>query len=241
MVPIARELASDFRVLEPFQRRREDEPLTVARHVEDLHGVVTALGEGAPPALVGSSWGAMLALAYAAEHPRAAGPLVLVGCGTFDPQARAVFEERLEQRKDPELRQRLRWLGQEVRDADERLRLSARVLLPVYSADPITDEQELEWCDARGHAETWSDMLRLQRAGVYPAAFSVIESPVLMLHGSADPHPGDLIRQSLAPYVPRLEYREWERCGHYPWIERAVRDEFFELLRTWLTRHTGDR
>jgi hypothetical protein len=35
--------------------------------------------------------------------------------------------------------------------------------------------------------------------------------------------------------MPQLEYREWARCGHYPWIERAARDDFFACLRSWLT------
>jgi hypothetical protein len=78
--------------------------------------------------------------------------------------------------------------------------------------------------------------LTVPRSGVYPAAFAASESPVL-LHGVVDPHPGRLIQASLEPYVRRLEYRDWERCGHYPWAERAAREEFFEVLRSWLTKH----
>ena len=48
-----------------------------------------------------------------------------------------------------------------------------------------------------------------------------------------------MIRASLAPYLPRLEYHEWERCGHYPWLERAVREEFFWILREWLRRQAN--
>lgn len=79
-------------------------------------------------------------------------------------------------------------------------------------------------------------MLRLQADGTYPAAFAAIESPVLMLHGAFDPHPGEMIRASLAPHIRRLEYVEWERCGHYPWIERGVREQFFATLRDKLAR-----
>ena len=46
-----------------------------------------------------------------------------------------------------------------------------------------------------------------------------------------------MIRASLAPYIPQLEYREWERCGHYPWLEKSTHDEFFSVLRTWLANH----
>ena len=83
MAPVARGLADSFWVLEPWQRGSGGEPLTVARHVADLHDLVESRGEGERPALVGSSWGAMLTLAYAAAHPEDAGPLVLVGCGKW--------------------------------------------------------------------------------------------------------------------------------------------------------------
>ena len=75
-------------------------------------------------------------------------------------------------------------------------------------------------------------MVRLQESGVYPSAFASITCPAVMLHGSYDPHPGKLIRDSLAPYIPRLEYHEFERCGHEPWVERYARDEFLSVLRT---------
>lgn len=236
MAPVARGLADSFRVLEPFQRGSGGVPLTVARHVADLHEVIETRCAGESPALVGSSWGAMLALAYAAEHPERAGPLVLIGCGTFDEAARERMRSTLEERMNDRFRRRVEQLELEFPDPDERLRAMAGLLEPLYSFD-AEREQEGEACDARGHEETWQDMLRLQREGVYPARFAAIRSPVLMLHGSFDPHPGPMIRASLERYLPQLEYREWERCGHYPWREKAVRDEFFAVLRSWLGYH----
>jgi pimeloyl-ACP methyl ester carboxylesterase len=235
MAPVARGLAGRFRVLEPFQSASGGEPLTVARHVADLCALVGSLGSGERPALVGSSWGAMLALAFAAEHPDFTGPLALVGCGTFDTGARARMQETLHARMGPELRLRLANLAEEHAGADEQLRAKARLILPLYSCDLASEELELEASDARANQETWDDMLRLQREGVYPAAFAAIRGPAIMLHGAADPHPGRMILASLKPYIPQLEYREWERCGHYPWLEKAVREEFFACLREWLS------
>ena len=239
MAPVARGLADSFRVLEPWQRGSGGEPLTVARHVADLHDLVESRGEGERPALVGSSWGAMLALAYAAAHPEDAEPLVLVGCGTFDQKAREQLQATVSQRMDDRLRLRLERLPQEIPDPDERLQLTGELLGPLYSCEFETTDLQGEACDARAHHETWEDMVRLQAQGVYPAAFSAIKGPVLMLHGAVDPHPGRMIRTSLAAYLRQLEYREWERCGHYPWLERAVRDEFFAVLREWLKRQQG--
>jgi pimeloyl-ACP methyl ester carboxylesterase len=201
--PLAAELGLSFRVLEPWQRGSGDEPLTVARHVEDLHEVV--LGCGAErPAIVGHSWGAMLALAYAAAHPCSAGPLVLVGCGTYDLASRAVLGKRRRERGTGD-----------------------------YALDEAVCRPEVEF-DFRAHQETWDDELRLQAEGVHPGSFSAIRSDVLMVHGDVDPHPGLMVRDSLRPYVPQLEYRELARCGHYPWLERHARETFFRVVREWL-------
>jgi pimeloyl-ACP methyl ester carboxylesterase len=43
--------------------------------------------------------------------------------------------------------------------------------------------------------------------------------------------------ESLRPYLPQIEYHKWERCGHYPWLEKHVHEEFFSLLSSWLTTH----
>ena len=226
MAPVARGLADMFRVLEPFQRGSGGEPLTVARHVADLRELIESRCAGERPALVGSSWGAMLALAFAAAHPDVARALVLVGCGTFDKAARARLEETLRERREPDIP-----LGGDWWQSPAFLRM--------YAYDLATTEVEVEAFDARACRETWGDMVRLQEEGVYPAAFSAIRTPVLMLHGTFDPHPGRMIEASLKPHLPQLEYREWERCGHYPWLEKAARDEFYSFLREWLTRHSS--
>jgi pimeloyl-ACP methyl ester carboxylesterase len=237
MAPVARGLSRHCRVLEPFQRRSGGPaPLTVAQHVADLAEVVENLGSSASPILVGSSWGAMLALAYGAAHPNGIAGLALIGCGTFDQSVRAELEEEVRRRIDPTTAAQLAAIANQIKDPDARLRARAETLLPRYCHDPVTLDLEDEVIDARAHEETWADMLRQQEAGVYPASFAAISSPVLMLHGKQDPHPGRRVRDSLLPYLPQLEYVEWDACGHYPWLERAVREEFFLVLGQWVDR-----
>jgi pimeloyl-ACP methyl ester carboxylesterase len=233
MAPIARELAAQYRVIEPLQRISGAEPLTVATHVRDLHDVLTTFAQE-PVHLVGSSWGAMLALAYAAEHQKHLRSVVAIGCGTFDVIARDLYKQRLNERLDATLQARIEHLDHEGLDDDEVLRRKAELLLPAYSHDLITTELEHTAVDAGGNKETWSDMLQLQARGVYPQSLAGIEAPVLMLHGALDPHPGPEIRVSLAPYIPQLEYHEWPDCGHYPWLERSTRDMFYERLTSWI-------
>ncbi len=237
LAPLARALADEFRVIEPFQRRSEPAggaPLTVARHVGDLHEVIAGRCGGERPHIVGHSWGAMLGLAYGAEHAEAARSLVLIGCGTFDEAARGRMNAIRAERMTAELRARLARLEAHYADEDERLRAMGRFHQMIDSVELVRHADESAGFDARGHEETWGDMLRLQREGVYPAAFAAVRAPVLMLHGEDDPHPGEMIRESLARAMPQLEYESFGRCGHYPWIERAARVAFLGRLREWL-------
>jgi pimeloyl-ACP methyl ester carboxylesterase len=236
---VAEGFADRFRVLEPDQRGRGPVPLSVARHVADLHEILRTGCHRPRPALVGSSWGAMLALAYAAEHPERMGPLVLIGSGTFDVEARKEYRRRIELRIDPRLRSQLAELRGSRLSGDAQLAAEARLLDAVYTVDPIAEDTGLDRVDARAHDETWTDMVRLQGEGVYPSAFRSITSPVLMLHGAQDPHPGRLIRDSLRPFLPQIEYVEWDRCGHYPWRERGIREPFFRVLKDWLGVHVS--
>ena len=239
---LARGLADTFRIIEPYQRGSGDTPLSVAQHITDLHDiVVNHTGQG-KPSLVGESWGAMLALAYSAAHPEAIGPIALVGCGTFDKKSRARITEILESRMCDNVRSELKALETQLPDHSDRLKRRYELIFGLYDYAPIDyregGESTLDTFDIRAHKETWDDMLRLQSDGTYPAAFSAIHSPVLMLHGSYDPHPGPMIRDSLLPYIPQLEYREWEKCGHRPWTEQYVRDGFFSVLKKWLALHS---
>jgi len=238
--PVARGLSAQFRAIEPFQRGRGDEPLTVSRHVEDLHELVNSVHNDSRPSIVGESWGAMLALAYASAYPDSTAALVLIGCGTFDKASRTRMNETIESRIDDRLRKRLRSLADEYPDPRDRLQAEHTLTEKIYTFDAVAADEQMELTepfDIRAHTETWNDMLELQEKGTYPAAFSTIKSLALMLHGAYDPHPGKMIYASIKAYMPQLEYHELENCGHSPWKERLARKEFFMVMKNWLLEH----
>ena len=235
--PLAEGLSISCRTLEPWQRRSGDEPLTVARHVADLHQLVVDTDGGARIAIVGHSWGAMLALCYAAAHPDQTGPIVVVGCGTFDQASSKRRREIIEERMDAELRDKLNRIETESVDPVQRFMRKVRLtrhLSDFDTIDPYAECEEWEPFDLQAHGETWDDMMRLQAENFYPQAFVSIKSPVLMVHGQYDPHPGAMIRDNLLNYIPHLEYRELERCGHYPWNEKAARDRIISITCDWI-------
>lgn len=234
VAPLARELGRQWHVFEPFQRTSGGRPLTVAAHVQDLNDLIRKCCGDGRPVLVGHSWGAMLALAYAAEYPRTPAALVLIGCGTFSSAARAEFEARLDARLTPADRASILQIGRTEADADRRFAAVGRLMTRVYAHDVEDVAEQVTVVDAQAHEETWADMVRLQREDIYPAAFTAIGVPVLMLHGEVDPHPGRLISEDLRTHIPQLQYREFPKCGHSPWLERQARQDFFETLNAWL-------
>jgi len=236
MAPLAHYLRDHFRVMEPLQRVSGSVPLTVARHVSDLYDVLRDPGQQEPVRLVGFSWGAMLALTYAARYPVDIDRLVLIGCGTFDKNSRQAYETRMAQRTEADTERIIRNLRMQLsveKDRHQRNKLFAAlgaVLTRIQSFDPLASTSAGLECDEAGFSETWEDALSLQERGVQPAEFKAIQAPVTMIHGQDDPHPGSLIFESLAPFIGNIQYRELPRCGHTPWLERQAKEKFYSLL-----------
>lgn len=229
---LAQGLSVEFSVIEPLQRSScQDEPLTVARHIADLHSVVKSISSEDLPALVGESWGAMLALAYAAEYPSTIGPIVLIGCGTFEKRSRALAAEIRKERIAA-------FIDTHPQHADDLfLNLDDQIMKWHHitdNYDPVPAMTAIESFDMKAHTETWRDMIRCQEIGWYPQVFKQIESPVIMLHGDYDPHPGKMIRDHLKIHIPQLQYVEFEKCGHNPAIEKAAKEKFYTILFDWL-------
>jgi pimeloyl-ACP methyl ester carboxylesterase len=146
------------------------------------------------------------------------------------------LQQTVAERTTPELHSQLQELSHRFPSEEERAAHAHALSDSIYTFRRARGDP-LQKVDLRGHTETWNDMVRLQEAGLYPSAFSSISCPVLMLHGSYDPHPGKMIRDGLRPFLQHLEYQELRRCGHAPWIEEYARDEFLALVRGWLWQH----
>lgn len=231
-VRIARGLSDDFRVLEPWQRTSGDVPLSVAIHIEDLRQLICFRCKNERPLLIGESWGAMLALAFAAEHTGTIAGIALIGCGTFDNASRDVMMQVRKKRileyieKHPKHKTDLELdIGHQIMKWHE--------MTDTFESLPCENEKS-EPFDMKGHTETWEDMVRCQKENIYPQSFSSVKVPTIMLHGKYDPHPGTMIRDNLRQYIPQLEFHDFERCGHDPVIEKYAREEFFVVMKDWL-------
>jgi pimeloyl-ACP methyl ester carboxylesterase len=237
MAPVARYLSGSFRVLEPLQRLSGDVPLTVALHVEDLHNVLLEIPQNKPLYLVGFSWGAMLALTYAARYPEQVNRVILIGCGTFDENSRRVYQNNMAQRIKPDMQKKIESIQARLEEEDDR-KLRNELLAElgaIYSqiqsyklCDDCVDD--VLYFDEEGIRQTWADAISLQIQNIQPAEFADIRAAVIMIHGDEDPHPGKLIYRSLLLFIYNLQYFSLSRCGHKPWIEQYAKDDFYKLL-----------
>lgn len=241
MKPVAERLGREgYLAVEPFQRSGSaEQPLTVERHIEDLAEVVDHFRPDRPAVIVGHSWGAMLGLCYAAKYPDRVGGLVLVGCGTFDKDSREVMMQRRMAKMSPGQRKRLDALENEDEQNDKALAALGAMMRDVDSYELMKVDYAIEYYDALGFRQTWQDMISLQEGGVYPQGFRAVTAPAVMLHGSEDPHPGRMIYENLKQYIPGLEFTEFSKCGHYPWLEKHAQGEFYEALLKWFNGPVG--
>ncbi len=234
MAPVCVRLGRNFRVVEPYQRSSGDVELTVNRHVDDFADVINSYCKE-KVAIVGHSWGAALALAFAAKYPDLVNRLVIIGCSTLDKNSRAVMEKIRKERIDEKIAREFEEIEAQYDDADARLGAFGAMYQRIDSYDLKRPPEKKFRCDAAGHTQSWADLMRLEDEGVYPRQFAKINSPVLMMHGDFDSHPGDMIAENLSHYLPQLEYVEFEKCGHYPWLEKAAATKFYKALQIWLT------
>jgi pimeloyl-ACP methyl ester carboxylesterase len=242
MVPVARNLCSRFRVLEPLQRTSGTVPLTVARHVKDLHDVLQEPLQAGPVRLVGFSWGAMLALTYAARYPEKIDRVILIGCGTFDKHSRQIYETNIKQRTDTDTQRHIENIQAQLTAENDRKRRNelfaefGYIYTRLQSYKPIkTDFEKVLKYDEIGFRQTWAGALSLQEQGIQPAEFEHIQALVTMIHGDNDPHPGPLIYKTLTKFICDIKYLELSRCGHKPWIEIEAKNEFYKILTECLT------
>jgi proline iminopeptidase len=232
LAPLAALLHGEFTVVRFDQRgcgrsTSSSGPFTIGQAVDDMDQVRSALGFGRW-AVAGHSWGAELAVRYAARHPdRVTAVAYIAGVGAGN-GFRDPYEAELGRRLGPD---RERWA----------------VLSAIPDADRTAAEERerclLQWrtdfspsSDAGGHAlalwetrppgaainiaakrELWNDR---ETEDLLRAAARVT-CPVTMIFGSDDPRPWRAA-DSLLAALPDASRTVLTEAGHAPWAERPT-------------------
>jgi proline iminopeptidase len=221
-----------------------EEQLSVQRSVADLEELRAALDEqhGGHERwiVIGHSFGASLALAYAGAHPErvaALGFLSGTGIGDWHADYRAERTRRRRVAGITEEIARLDALGQSGRTWEQEVRWRTLQWATDFAdtADGLVRAERLAAVDLT--IEHSANQLLAADPAVGDtarlAALARIEAPVWFVHGLADPRPVASVA-ALAAHARRGRKRIIEGAGHYPWIERPerTREVLEEVLRS---------
>ena len=218
--PAADSLARSARVLlvDPLgfgASAKPSGPYTMDRHVAALR--VTLRG-GPPAVLVGHSFGARLAIAYAARYPTSVRALVLYSLPYYGGPAatRAFFQSGAAPG---------RWVFSSEVATSLACVLSRRLLgplLPMLASDlpprVVNAASSHTWRSAS--STLWSTFMQYDLRGDLDALPTAL--PVYLLHGASDPTaPLDSV-QALTGRHPEWRLRVLPATGHHPWWTAAT-------------------
>jgi proline iminopeptidase len=201
-------------------RSREAGPGTWQDHVADLVSLRVGLGADKLP-LVGYSWGALLAMLYALEHPEHVAKLALIAPASGAARERAEAGARLEAaKKRPEVEA----LRARLDPSDRRNRFALAVA--GWFADP---EKALQLTPFL--VQQRAEQLVWQSLGDYDLRprLAKLRVPSLVVHGADDPIPPESAR--LTAKALGAERHQLPRCGHVPYIEAP---QMFPLVTEFL-------
>ena len=208
-----------------------DTPVGWTEHVADLEALRDAWGLERM-ALVGYSWGGLLAQLYALEHRDRLERLALVSPAPSWRAAREQFEARFGKRNiDPQFqaaRRELRESGLRERDPDAfQLRIFELSVAP-YFYDPARARDLTPFrVTGRTQQEVWSSLGEFDLRDRLPSLRGI---PSIVLHGDDDPIPIEAARETAR--LVGADFHPVPRCGHVPHVEAY--EEFTRVVGGFL-------
>ncbi|MGD9107636.1 MAG: alpha/beta hydrolase [Gammaproteobacteria bacterium] len=228
VMPVAKELAKHSGVIEPLQTAK-----SVSGQVQELKDVLDQNAD-LPVVLIGHSWGAWLSFLLAVYYPNYVKKLILIGSAPFENKyAEAVMKNRMDHLNDEEKAQ-LNSVFKIFNDPESQnkdVSKFKRYVAEIDSYDPhFYEEDDQEFC-LEIFRKVWSEAAKLRESGELLKLTEKISWPVVAIHGDYDPHPYEGVKLPLAAVLKDFKFFLLEKCGHTPWIERAARDKFYQILR----------
>ncbi len=221
----ARELGRFRGVLEPIQTQTDIPSL-----VQELH---EQLSLGQPPlTLAGHSWGAWLALIYAAYFGDRVRHLVLISCPPLTEEFTSlILKNRLARLSSQEAQDYLQAEQTLATRPDpaafetlQRLTQQTDFVKPCPYDDSALDP------DPAQYQAVWPQAAQLRASGKLLQFLKRISCPVSVVHGNQDPHPLSGVLTPLAQAGITPQVLELAQCGHSPFAEQFARDEFYRFL-----------
>ncbi len=227
---LAGALSAKYRVLLPDQRGTGLTPsagpsdLTLDAYVDDLEQLRASSG-AERWSIVGHSWGAMLALAYAERYADKVDSLVLVNLASLSAEVFDTLLPELMKRLDPErLDQATALLGQMPTAADPNAVLFELFLTlqPAYFKDQAHADRFVHWISSETISLPTYNALSadLKKRGFdLRGKLAHVRMPVLLLSGAEDPF-GAAPLNAAQQELPQATVVHVADAAHYPMLEQ---------------------
>ncbi len=212
-----------------------DVPLGWREHVADL-AAITAAEAPAPATLLGFSWGGLLAILFALEHPASVGRLALVAPAGTHPEIRERFEKTFAERQAApavaDARAALSRSGLREKDPDAFWRRAFALSVAGYFKDPARAKGLTPFRVAsRAQRAVWDSLEGMDLRARLPT----IAAETLVLHGRADPIPLEA-SETLVALLPHARLVVFEDSGHALYAEET--DRFVRVVDDFLPRES---
>lgn len=229
VTPVAQALSKTWGVLEPLQTT-----LTIKNQLQELKDIIQQHGT-LPMTLIGHSWGAWLSFIFTAENPSLVKKLIIVGSGPFETSyATHIMTTRLNRlcTKD---QAKLQSLLNDLNDPTHKNKNAIFTELGTFisrvdSHDPLPYQDTHLESNYTIYKAVDTEAKELRRSGKLLAFGKQIQCPVVAIHGDYDPHPSEGVQKPLSRMLKNFRFILLKNCGHTPWNERNVREEFYKIL-----------
>jgi proline iminopeptidase len=238
--PVAEKLSDKYAFVLLHQRgtgksvveKHDGETLALKNLVGDLEALRKEL-ESEKLCLVGHSFGGILSMMYAREHPERVAMLALIDSGGPTLKSVMKFNANLESRFSEEDRAKIREWSDAERIKDNRRRAVLEITRAKTSAY-FADRAKAQPFMAALSEDSFND--QMFRA-IVPQMFTLdvraglekVTAPVLILHGKQDPLE---TAEELRETFPKARVELLENAGHFPWAEQPV--AFYAALSGFL-------
>ena len=233
MAPVARELSSDFGILEPLQTQD-----TVEGQIQELHNTLISFGD-LPVTLIGHSWGAWLSYIFASGYSDVIKKLILISSGSFEEKYASGLMDTRVNRLSEEERSNFNKLVRELNTPTTKNRNSifsklGKIISLADAYKPLHKDKVKLDCNYDIYQSVWSKASKLRQTGELLKIGKQIQCPVLAIHGDYDPHLSEGVEKPLSLIIKNFRFVLLKKCGHEPWNEEHAKDEFYKILKSEL-------
>ena len=197
----------------------------------DLEALRKELGEERLT-IVGHSFGGILTMMYAREHPERIGAIAFVDAGGPTLAAVAKFNTNLEARFSEEDRAAIKeWSGEKAKENHRRAVLEiTKAKTAAYFADRAKAKSLTDSLDEDSFRDSvfWSIVPQMMTLDLR-AGLEKVKAPVLVIHGRQDPlETADEVHRTF----PGSKLVVIDNAGHFPWLEQPA--AFYDALSAFL-------